>query len=74
MPTHLLTHLCTYFLLLHPHLGQPCWCKGCDIMTCQVEHPWKLWDQECQEGFLGCKKEVGDEEVLGEVGTTPHIA
>jgi hypothetical protein len=43
-------------------------------MTCQVEHPWKLWDQECQEGFLGCKKEVGDEEVLGEVGTTPHIA
>jgi len=37
---------------------------GDDVMTSRVAHPWQLWDQECQEGFLGIQKEVGDEGVL----------
>jgi hypothetical protein len=44
---HSLSHSPTFLLLLlHPHLGQLCWCK-------RGGHPWHLWDH----GFMGNGKE-----------------
>jgi len=37
---------------------------GGDVMTSRVAHPWQLWNQKCQEGFLDIGKEIGDEGVL----------
>jgi hypothetical protein len=62
MPTYPLAHLISFYYTHNweNNVGA----MGGDVMTSQVAYPWQLWDQECQEGFLGTGKEVGDEGVL----------